>query len=64
MDIKLEAQSICSALEKCEKEDMIDVHAREISMFDMVPPVTIVEEQQRTLYVSMWLKAFNPNHLQ
>ena len=46
MDIRLEAQSINSMLEKCEEEDPVDVCIHETSVLDMVPPTTMAEEQQ------------------
>ena len=46
MDIRLELQSISSALEEHREEDMIDVYTRETSVFDMVPSATVAEEKQ------------------
>ena len=47
MDIRLEAQSVSSALEEHQEESPIAVCTHEISVFDMVPPATMAEEQKK-----------------
>ena len=45
MDIKLEAQSISSALEELKGKDAMNVHYNEISMFDKVSHAPIAEQR-------------------
>ena len=49
MDIRLEAQSISSVLEEHGEEDALDVCTQETSVFYMIPPSTMTEEQQKVL---------------
>ena len=46
-DISLEAQLISSVLEEHQEESPIDVCTHETSVFDMVPPATMAEEQNK-----------------
>ena len=46
MDIRLEAQSISSALEHGE-ENMTEEYTKETSLFDMVPPAPMAGDQQK-----------------
>ena len=47
MDITLEAQSISSVLEEHQEESPIDACTHETSVFDMVRPATMAEEQKK-----------------
>ena len=47
MDIRLEAQSISSVLEELQEESPIDVYTNKTSVFYMVPPVSMAEEQKK-----------------
>ena len=47
MDIRLEVQLISSVLEGHQKESPIDLYTYETLVYDMVPPATMAEEQQK-----------------
>ena len=47
MDIRLEAQLISSILEEHQVEGPIDIYTHDTAVFDMVPPATTAEKQQK-----------------
>ena len=53
MDIRLEAQLIGSVLEEHQVESPVDVCTHKTSLFDMVPPATMTEEQKKDPILSV-----------